>query len=149
MLTNNFKTAAELGLREDVYQHLIGTLVSFEGGEIAYDPTMHTQPKGFNLGALVVHHDHGVCGCIFGWTAMAAGLEAPLLGQVPKETLGEALRYLGTATMNLTELFFGPIDREWSLEQVTLPQAITAIRNYLATGNASWNDIMSIDESSS
>lgn len=135
-----FKSADELHIKPEIRSYLLAVLAMFEYGEVKYDPGKHTEPNGFNLGAVVTKHDKGVCACIFGWVTVVASLEVD--PGLPKIALGRVCRFFHGWDLRLIELFWGPEDKSWTLEDVTLEQAIMAIKNYLIRGDAHWEEII-------
>jgi len=136
-----FLSAEQLGITEKLRSRLIDVLVLFESGTVIYDPTMRTAERGFNLSAIVQKHPNGVCGCIFGWSVIIDRIE---VGEpVPKRSMEIMMRDFDMHGLDdLLDLYFGPVDRKWNLNDVTIEQAIEAIRNYMATGKARWETII-------
>jgi hypothetical protein len=135
-----FKSAADLRISHKIRAYLISTLALFESGAVVYDPTKHSEPKGFNLASVIQKHERGVCACIFGWVMIMA--QEALDANLPKVELGSVSRFIDMMDPQLITLFWGPINRSWDLNDVNLEQAIAAIRNYLIRGNACWDEVL-------
>lgn len=132
MLAQNFKSAEDLDIPEALKQALIKTLVLFETGKITHrlipeDPCigdgMDFDGK-FNMQIWSTEWPEcGTIACIGGITEMVSGIN---IGWVPD------------SLQNLFSPDRIPF-REWA--RITPEQAARAIRSYLTTGEANWEEI--------
>ena len=115
-----FLTADALGLNAKEYSALLEVLHELEDGEIVYDPTCSTEPKGFNYASVAVHHDKGMCACIAGWAQIIGG-DSTFAAAIEKEAFGPVRTMIvgvSTRVDALIDLFFGPLYRKWDLASV-------------------------------
>lgn len=141
MLTQNFKSAADLGISDKVYDALKKTLVLMETGQLIF----YADPDGkcgvednrncspmtfhFNMDSWAIKHDCGTVRCI-GGTAEALGrFRFEMNGG--KEKLPDAL----------DDLFY-PYEVNDSWSNITVEQGAQALRNYLTYGEARWDEVM-------
>lgn len=117
MLAPNFKTAEELGIMMDQHAALVRTLRAFETGEIPADE--------FDMGVWSRRTIlHGKACCIGGWAQIL---------------VGEYLFDAAPLPAGLDALFFP--DRP-AIVCTDVRKGASALRNYLTTGNADWDDVM-------
>lgn len=150
-MTTDYLSAADLGIDEDERETLIKIMNMLIKGEVIYDPNADTEARGFNMGSVVTRHKHGVCACIVGWSKLMSerpdkdGARQQVFDAPVRKLAFDPVRRLlpvSKKLSNLLDLFFCPIDRTWDLSIVTTLQAAEAIKNYLSTGAAEWDDIV-------
>ena len=129
MLARTMKTAAELGIGEDIYDALIEVRDALRSGRLPHvyidgpcPPLREFDKFGFNM------RSWGECGsvkCIGGWVHMLCG--------------GKRAEH---DTPNLQPLYYpkGISIPRWS--DITPLQAADAIDNYLHTGRPQWRSVM-------
>jgi hypothetical protein len=136
MLAQNFMTAADLGLEPEEKAALVTLLGMLERGELVHVPNEDVIPMGvakkftggFNMGVWKAETENcgSVC-CIGGSAELVGGLrEDQLFGRAH-------------GNPDLEELFFPG----GFLGKITVPQAASALRNYLTTRHASWSEVLS------
>lgn len=125
MLPQNFKTAADLNIPEKERVALTYVLGVLERGEIA--------PQNFDMGCPWVVHECGSIGCIGGYVGTAMG--------VPSIT-DYVYRYQRSGA--LSQLYFPrlPSGKLHELAPITIDQAAAALRSFLTTGDACWNQTL-------
>jgi hypothetical protein len=131
MLMANFKSAADLGITEPQFDALRKTLVLLETGKLRHAPADNLGSRSkiftghFNMNSWSYTSDCGTVACIGG--------TAELIGDVS---------FRGSPNLALSELFY-PFnmnqDGKHPFSQITIPQAATALRSYLNTGDARWD----------
>lgn len=141
MLAQSFQSAADLGITEPQRDALMKTLVLLETGKLTYaymdinefDSTIHPKFDGlFNMGTWVTFsHKCGTIACIGG--------TAELIGNV---SFGEASH--GNLPTKLRQLFYAT-GAAGSWRDITPAQAATALRSYLATGDAKWHEAVDVE----
>lgn len=118
--TGNFKTAAELGLRDLEYRTLLRLLPMFEQGKI---------PEPLFTMRCVGRPECGTPGCIIGWgrtlEAFFCCPEWSPPNQAPKAS------YYSTCDL---------LSSTWA--RATPADAAIALRNYLTTGQAKWAEVL-------
>ena len=137
MLAQNFLTSADLGISQAHIDALILTLGVLERGEIVhlYDPDdagyIHqSSPLYFNMATWADTEGCSTVACIGG--------TAELLGGVNFSDT-----YVGVKTpevIALDDLFYP--SPEYDSHSIIVSQAATALRNYLTTGKARWEEIL-------
>lgn len=130
MLAQNFKTAADLGIRDAELASLVAVLGMLERGELEHEQHYRstTEPGvTFNMATWHREHDCGTVCCIGGAAQIISGAEWDVA----------AITDRGRA-MALAQLFY-PIGYDMAL--ITTEQAAQALRSYLTTGNARWGDV--------
>lgn len=128
MLAQNFMTAPDLKIRDDERDALVKVLGMLERAELVYMPLLEPfGPNGFNMTWVRNWTKCGTVCCIKGWCQTIGGIELfnPIAG-----------RKTPTAAL---QLFMYSDDRR---ENVTVEQAATALRNYLTTGHANWDEVL-------
>jgi hypothetical protein len=133
MLAQNFKAAADLGITEPQKEALMKTLVLLETGKLTHSPIgeddifragSHKFTGHFNMHTWAREHDCGTIACI-GGTA---------------ELVGGVVFGYGDTNKPLHNLF-EPRAIDWQLWQFITPlQAAVALRSYLTTGDARWDE---------
>ena len=129
MLAQNFKTAHELGIRDEQLDALQKVLVLLETGKLTHTPADHSNYKiypeapftgHFNMAAWRQETDCGTVCCIGGTAEAISGI-----------------RFNDDYDENeeLCDLFHPPHFREG---KITTAQAAIALRSYLTTGEAHW-----------
>ena len=143
MLARNYKTAAELGIPNEVYEALFEVRDRLDRGELVHwhpqDPDNFrnpTVPNGFNMATWTNESECGTVGCIGGWVELISG--AHIMFDMDSE---------------LTRLLY-PLDDKTAVSSrflridvyktITPPQAVLAINNYLSTGKAQWESILNL-----
>jgi hypothetical protein len=133
MLAQNFKTA-DLGIKDVEFEALIKVLGMLEREELKHcvsGPNYAMEPNGFNMGDWCTRR--GECGtvaCIGGWVAI-------ITEQDPRD-------YVKDAKGHLRELYYPPqgAKGEMLFGEIKPPQAATALRSYLSTGEANWAEAL-------
>lgn len=144
-MSKKFKTAKSLGLAEEHYCALVKALVELESGRIKHGPDASVGPgfgggkvTSFNMGIWrsATQVRGTVCGtvcCIGGTAEVVSGLAMFTLSNVAEDR-GEK--------SGLHRLFYpyelDDVIDDW--DQITLPQATRALRNYLTTGKPKWRE---------
>jgi len=142
MLAENFLKPSQLGLTKKRRAALVTVLRMLERGEIKHvdiDPIGYecvigkpTDLQIFNMQVTHAETHCGTAGCIAGWADAVCGTRFTMVEG------GICVRMLRTA---LDRLFCPPIgDKTWS--KITTEQAARALRNYLTTGEAMWEEII-------
>lgn len=117
--TDGFMTAAQLGINKAQYRALIKTLGRFERGEIP--PLLFTMRHTGSP-------ECGTTGCICGWARE-----------------GNCALFFDWANHpKLCRLFAPNAYGNHPAWGATVPQAASAIRNFLTTGNPMWDEVMGI-----
>lgn len=136
MLAQSFKAAADLGITEPQKEALMKTLVLLETGKLKHahsglsklDSTIRPKFDGlFNMGTWgMVSHECGTIACIGGTAELIGNVR---FGQLPHRNL----------PINLRKLFYATgVQGNW--RDVTPAQAAIALRSYLTTGDAKWQE---------
>ena len=134
MLAQNFKTAEELGIKQEELGALIKVLGMLERSELTYAP-YDTRKRGaatagftghFNMNAWHLPAECGTIACIGGTAELVGGFYFDL-------EVGSDLYCL-----------FYPSREVWNCkyEEITIDQAARALRSYLTTGKAGWSNIL-------
>jgi hypothetical protein len=131
MLAQNFRTAADLGIKDEQRAALITLLGMLERGEIVHQ-TVGTRARDYesDLRAFnMMEWDCGSAACLGGWCEHIAERD------FPHPYPGEGIR----------GLFYpddeeGPQSANYDYDAITTEQAATALRNYLTTGRPRWAD---------
>lgn len=120
MLAQNFRTAADLGISDQMLSDLIQTLGRMERGEITDERfTMHA----------IGSPDCGTSGCIMGWARGRRTNKAwPVAGDILDRSDG------------LSRLFF-PHHVQNGF-RANVEEAAMALRSYLSTGEANWAEAL-------
>lgn len=130
MLAQNFKTAADLEISDVEQDALIKVLGMLERNDFA-------RGESFNMGWWYRHSNTcGTVGCIAGWAYHLSDGEAfPFVGCV------------GSPPDHLRSLFI-PVDgpnveiANVAMQKITSSQAAIALRSYLTTGDANWEEAL-------
>jgi hypothetical protein len=89
-------------------------------------------PDGFSM----IHWDCGTAACLGGWA----------------ERIGGPDLFFDTTSPALSELFYPTPDEGVPIHNlyntITVPQAAAALRNYLTTGAAQWDDVLAKEAAS-
>lgn len=126
MLARNFLSATDLNIDPDEHQALIAVLGKFERGELVHQPQYYDitdkfgEPCGFNM----ARWQCGTVMCIGGWAEYING------GRFDHKN------YCLTESYKL----YYPNILDYS--RITPTQACAALTNYLTTGNADWESIL-------
>jgi hypothetical protein len=147
MLASAFKTAAELGITERVYTGALKVLGMLERGEVEHADhsslrclthagSSPQRPFRFNMGEWIADTDCGTVCCIGGAIDMVTG-------GIMRGTDEEAMWDLLYVTDNCG--VWGEMKAGGHINQITVPQAAQALRNFLTTGKPSWRDILPKD----
>ena len=143
MLAQNFKSAADLGISDKVYEALKKTLVLFETGKVMWQDVDSAINRGpdegnnspitfhFNMDQWAVKHDCGTIRCIGGMAEAIGRFRFTEWGG------GEIM------PPELESLFYPPVGMGWN--KITVEQAAQALRNYLTTGGSQWRKVMESD----
>lgn len=142
MLAQNFKSATDLGITEPQKEALMKTLVLLETGKLEHVPDPDDLPTArryvpfdqrkftgqFNMVDWNFAHSCGTCCCIGGTAELVGGLEVH--GGFDADTEGTALH----------DLFYPRNIGLRTYREITTSQAATALRSYLTTGDAKWDE---------
>lgn len=128
MLAPNLKSPADLKITKQGHAALIQVLGMLERGELIFVPKGARRiPNGFNMQTIWDEEECGSVGCIKGWCQQVAQDEKLFGGE------------LGLGPRALNELFMYCDCRRGT---VTVDQAACALRNYLALGEACWDEVL-------
>lgn len=132
MLAQSFKSATDLGIRDEWWSALCKTLVLLETGKLEHslidDGLLSFDSKftgHFNMNTWRNVHSCGTCACIGG--------TAEMVGDV---SFGKYWDHQDNLHPELYRLFY-PGDHV-TYRTVTPEQAAYALRSYLTTGSANW-----------
>ena len=133
MLAQTFKTPADLYLDDKEFEALVKVMRMLESGEIVYRSS-GSKEVGFNMmewhnECNTVHCIAGLCDHLFG-TAFTHGCPNRALEDLFLVRWWDATRRRRTA----------PAPLNWISED----EAAMAIRNYLSTGDARWNEVLEV-----
>ncbi len=131
MLAQNFMTSTELNINDDLLSALIKVLGQLEREELKHvDGFNEQEGDGFNMNWWHEIHSCGTVCCI---------------GGCAERHMGHIIDY-PYQTERLAMLFhpgkeFGA--KDWpDYDDITVPQAATALRNYLTRGHPNWEDTL-------
>ena len=136
MLAQNFKTADELGIKEEQREALMKTLVMLETGKLVHNTddsiakySMNEEDAPFtghfNMASWRQTTPCGTAACIGGTAEMIAGYD--VFDEYDAQEGG----------IQLDQLFQPRRIADW--EAITPEQAAAALRSYLSTGDARWD----------
>jgi hypothetical protein len=135
MLSQNFKTPADLGHTEKEHAALVTVLGMLERGELKHvklSEPREWSPSGklftghFNMGEWNVMAGCGTVGCIGGTAEML---------------MKDIFNY--PYSDELEELFYPPMEEDYTdITDITTDQAARALRSYLTTGKANWKEVL-------
>lgn len=128
MLAQNFKSAAELGLKEDQRAALEAVLRMLERKELKNSDLSCTIKNGFNMSRVWLENECGTVGCMAGW--------ARHLSQ--REDMFSFDELVG-GPHNISILFMYGDERR---HNVSVEQAAIALRHYLTTGVVDWDSAL-------
>lgn len=147
-------TADELDITEAEHFQLIQVRDMLAGDQIKHDPDLSPGMDGFNMAYPAVDKEdkeHSHCGtamCIGGWMA-AIDLELPAndkgVLEISYKIRVVIASYVSKRSTHrvLGDLFYpGPENRDVIYASITKPQAVKAIDNVLAHGEARWDEIL-------
>jgi hypothetical protein len=142
MLAQQFLSHDALGIEQVDRDALIAVLGMLERKELVHwrDPDEAPISNGFNMAALISGRECGTVGCICGWAHVASRGRAfqALAASARAPDWSESISRMPEA---LKDLFgFGLPDRQLCGRTVT--QSAEALRNYLTTGDAQWDDVL-------
>lgn len=131
MLAQNFKTAADLGLKDVELEALIKVLGMLERGELS-----RKGAQVINMGWWFGQNECGTVGCIAGWAHHISG--------------GKAFPFLddtGIAPDHLTNLFIPAQDSDLDvankrMQKIAPDHVARALRAFLTTGEADWAEAL-------
>jgi hypothetical protein len=140
MLAQNFLSPAELRLSDKQHAALVLALGAMERGELEYvneyeeffymsDNRSKSPPKFFNI-MYWNHYIRARAGC---GTIACIGGTAELLGHCRFDSAAVG------RNPQLNDLFYPPFDTG-----ITVPMAARALRSYLTTGNAHWEEVYGV-----
>lgn len=131
MLAQNFKTPADLGIKDVEFEALVKVLGMLERGELREAPKPnrtwdhHTfKGMGFNMECSGVKNACGTVACIGGWAAYLMG-----------RPMNEYVNYHYSTP--LENLFWGNTNEETSISQAAI-----ALRNFLTHGEPRWAEAL-------
>lgn len=137
MLMQNFMTAEALDLTDQEYAALVTTLGMLDRGELKHVPGPAINEHfplafsgHFNMQWWNQKHACGSVCCIGG--------AAEVVGNLQMDSLNEK----SNMNINLGNLFYPDVYGHEGYEQITVEQAAAALRNYLRTGEARWEEIL-------
>lgn len=139
MLAQNFKTAADLGIKDIELDALIKVLGMLERGELRHEYRVNefrslnanhkTVPAAFNMVKFYGVADCGTVCCICGW--------AEFVGSLPPASLVKR-----RLTNHELDRLFDPTGSVADPYAITPAQAAIALRSYLTTGDANWAEAL-------
>lgn len=137
MLAQNFKKSSDLGITDAEFAALAAVLGMLERGDVRHVEKPQTidflkgstiaPPAAFSIWSYYGESDCGTVCCICGW--------AEFIGRFPVGGLWSTARN----NPGLDELFDPSIS---NIDRITLAQAAVALRSYLSTGHACWEDAL-------
>jgi len=141
MLAQNFKTAADLGIKEVEFDALQTVLGMLERGELIYGKTPLAKqfrlPNEFNMAVVLDESDCGSIGCLCGWAHIVSGRQA--FAELIGRSWENEYEVIQAVPANLRRLFrFGAI--AGSLYDIKPEQAAVALRSFLTTGEPRWSE---------
>lgn len=134
MLAQNFKTAADLGIKERQHAALRLTLNALEREELKHAPAaiFHdpTSPftGHFNMNCWHASSQCGTVCCIGGTAELLGGLKV------------NSLTITASGNSALHRLFYPLGHKGW--DRITPSQAASALRSFLTTGDANWAEAL-------
>ncbi len=136
MLAQNFKTPADLDLTEVEFDALAKVLGMLERGDLTY--AQFAEGDTFNMGFWQSVEKCGTIGCICGWANHVSG------GRAFRGVGGTGYRGHNESLRDLFIPFRDPNGEiaNAKLRRVTMAQAATALRSYLTSGDARWDEAM-------
>jgi hypothetical protein len=129
MLAQNFKTATDLGIQEIELESLVRVLGMLERGEIKSDQ--------FNME--VLRHPCGTPACICGWANFVS--EGVAFRMVKTGCDGQRMPDWDTLPRAI-KVLFSYSTMAPGADDATPGQAALALRSYLTTGNARWDEAL-------
>jgi hypothetical protein len=151
MLAQNFKSAAELGLSEKQFDALVKTLKLMETDQLRHVEVSFG--RGCSVGHVVgldgVHYgSSGDRGTKFSglfnmtiWNEAADCGTVACIGGTACLIAGEDVFFASPDTSELSILFYPPNDLNYN--DISTEEAARALRSYLTTGEARWEEIIS------
>lgn len=135
MLASSFLSADQLGLSTKQREALIDVLGRLERGELRHvnidtDYGDFTVDHAFNMATFKC----ASVACIGGW--------ADKLHKTDFRFLTRGMKLHDRHFMSLYTLLYGDLESMVELEDITVPQAGEALRNYLTTGDAQWVQVL-------
>jgi hypothetical protein len=132
MLAQNFKTAKDLKITEPQREALMKTLVLMETDKLIHvvEQSQYCEVSPQFTGHFNMCDWKGKIGC---GTVCCIGGTAELVG---------AVSFQGKLDDNLQKLFFPDVAYYDYWIFITVDQAAQALRNYLTTGKANWENIL-------
>lgn len=127
MLAQNFKTSAELGHTDEELAAHITILGMLDRGELIHAHQWANIDNGFNMRVLRNESDCGTVCCIQGWVNFLIPAGAKRTTHGGDSAHGRLIMPPGGAD-------------EWA--KITTSQAANALRNYLTTGEARWDEAL-------
>lgn len=121
MLAQNFKTSAELALSDAELSALITVMGMLERGEIA--------ERHFDMSDFVQETGCGTVGCICGWAYLVS----------EKTVFADIVEKRSDDRPELNDLFY-MFNTERSLSAARPRHAAFALRSFLSTGVANWDE---------
>jgi len=129
MLAQNLKTPADLGMDKKFHSTLVQILGMLERGELVHARALDPIPNGFNMTQIRNESECGTVLCIAGWVnKLAHDAKAP--GNPNSQ---HDLAY-GRLIM--------PPGWSGSGHEITCDQGAIALRNYLTSGEARWEEVL-------
>ena len=131
MLAQNFKTPADLGLDDKMYEAHIKVLGMLERGDLRHEELksgLIGSGEMFNMSWPKVELECGTVACIGGWVAILAKED-------PEDWVSSRHR-----SEQLHRLYYPPIMSTGVglYSKITVEQAAIALRNFLTFGEARW-----------
>lgn len=131
MLAQNFKTATDIGMSDRELEAHIKVLGMLERGEFHHVISSGQNEFGFNMGTTGTWANCGTVACIGGWAAFFMG-----------HNEHKAMDYVGRSSGERQELYYPHWSRPINPGRITVEQAATALRSYLTTGEAHWDEAL-------
>lgn len=144
MLAQNFKTPADLGITNAEFDALAKVLGMLERGELPHDKFNYSGIVGdkFNMFGICAKRECGTVACILGWARIVGRDEDMFQNAVwgdITEQLPEVQRLFLIQDIPVLRM----MDRlKRRIASVTDAEAAIALRGYLTTGDANWEEVL-------
>lgn len=142
MLAQNFKTPADLGIKDVEFEALVKVLGMLERGEVRHvtvdESFIRSRPgrefRGlFNMSNIWANADCGTAACIAGTSDWICGTK------FVERSYGDAHLRPGLPA-TLINLFCPPEVPTEDWDKITVEQSAIALRNYLSSGEPRWEE---------
>jgi hypothetical protein len=144
--TETFLSAQALDISNRRYKAIVGALAFLESGKVTHSPNYEHgivgKGKNFNMSCWYnsTSYECGTVGCIGGWAEWVDARERKVKLEwhslFPMELFHHSNHNFHAG---LNNLFYPTVDLP---DDITIPQAIKAIRNYLTMGFPDWKEVV-------